>query len=736
MSMADGPDFERPGLAACPGCVALPATGVASASGQSGETLYLSLPAIHCAGCIATVERGLLSRPDVFAARVNLNRKQVQITHAPMTAPDALIDHLTGLGIEARLLDRDALGAMGDTAGRALLIRIAIAGFAMMNVMLMSVAIWSGAADATRTLFHWLSAAIALPAVLYAAQPFFRNALTALRVGRLNMDVPISLALVLASGMSLYETAAGGHEAYFDAALSLTFFLLCGRYLDHRCRTTARSAARELAALEVPRVIRQTTEGRETVRLEHAQIGDHIVVLAGARAPVDGVVIDGSSTLDRALLTGESLPVAAQIDSAISAGELNLTGPLILRATAVGADTSLRRMVTMIDAAESARNRYTALADRAARIYAPVVHLLAFAAFIGWVIVSGDARLALNIAIATLIITCPCALGLAVPAVSTAAAGKLFRAGVLVKNGTALERIAETDVVVFDKTGTLTEGQLEVALLELLSEDEKSVTLALAQSSTHPISQAIALGLNTIGQHAAPLTNITEVPGQGLQARFNNQQVRLGSAAFTGATSNAATGAWLRIGDRPAVHLTLQANLRDGAAEMIAALQAKGTEIHLISGDTPAATRAVADTLNIANSHAEQSPADKIAYLNTLADQGHKVLMVGDGLNDTGALASAYASVAPAAAADAARAASDVVLLGRSLAPLPDLIYTARSAKRRILENFSIAAGYNALVIPLAVLGYVTPLLAAIAMSTSSITVLLNALRLTRKAPS
>ncbi|MCX7560160.1 heavy metal translocating P-type ATPase [Sulfitobacter sp. F26204] len=734
MTMAENPEFDSPGLTACPGCVARPATSQARTAGTTGETLYLSLPAIHCAGCIATVERGLLQRDDVFDARVNLNRKQVQITHASQTAPDTLIDHLTDLGVEARLLDRDALGTTNDTAGRALLIRIAIAGFAMMNVMLMSVAIWSGAEEATRTLFHWLSAAIALPAVVFAGQPFFRNAWTALKVGRLNMDVPISLALVLASAMSLFETAAGGHDAYFDAALSLTFFLLCGRYLDHRCRSTARSAARELAALEVPRVIRETATGRETIKPEQAQVGDHIVVLAGARAPVDGIVIAGNSTLDRALLTGESLPVAAQRGSTVNAGELNLSGPLTLLAKAVGTDTSLRRMVTMIDAAESARNSYTALADRAARIYAPVVHLLAFAAFAGWIIVSGDARLSINIAIAVLIITCPCALGLAVPAVSTAAAGKLFRAGILVKNGTALERIAEADVVVFDKTGTLTEGQLEIASLDALSDSDLSVALALAQSSNHPVAQAIALGLQDNSLKAAPLNGIKEIPGQGLRAVFKHLDVLLGSASFTGAAPTDLPGAWLRIGDAAPVHLSLQANLREGAREMVATLQARGFELHLISGDTPAATRAVAETLGITKFHAGQTPADKISYLTALAERGHKVLMVGDGLNDTGALASAYASVAPAAAADAARAASDVVLLGRSLAPLPELIQTARSAKRRILENFSIAAGYNALVIPLAVLGFVTPLLAAIAMSTSSITVLLNALRLSRRA--
>ena len=251
---------ESPGFAACPGCVATPAKG-GEASDQAGESLHLSLPGIHCAACISSVERGLLARDDVYQARVNLNRKQVQIRHAPLTPPEDLIDHLGRLGFEARLLDADVLGQTADVIGRGLLLRIAISGFAMMNVMLMSVAVWSGAEEATRTLFHWISAAITLPVIGYAGQPFFQKAWTALRVGRLNMDVPISLALILASCMSLYETAAGGHDAYFDAALSLTFFLLCGRYLDHRCRTTARSAARELAALEVPRVIRQTDAG-------------------------------------------------------------------------------------------------------------------------------------------------------------------------------------------------------------------------------------------------------------------------------------------------------------------------------------------------------------------------------------------------------------------------------------------------------------------------------------------
>ena len=720
---------ERPSLMACPACVGgVPASAIEQGA-AGGQTIHLSLPAIHCAGCIATVERGLLARDDVRRARVNLNRKQATITTAPGTTPEALIDHLGGLGIQANLLDSSALGAQSDTHGRTLLLKIAIAGFAMMNVMLMSVAVWSGAGEATRTLFHWLSAAITLPAIGYAAQPFFSNGWQAVRVGRLNMDVPISLALILATGMSLYETAAGGADAYFDAALSLTFFLLIGRYLDHRCRTSARSAAAELAALEVPRVTRLTDAGREVINLSQAAIGDLIVVLPGGRIPVDGVVTDGSSDIDRAMLTGESLPVAAQVGSVLSAGEVNLTGPLTLRATAVGNDTTLRRMVTMIDAAESARNRYTALADRAAAIYAPAVHLLAFVTFIGWFFIGGDARVALNIAIAVLIITCPCALGLAVPAVSTAAAGRLFRRGLLVKDGTALERIAKTDTVVFDKTGTLTEGQLAVGAIADLTEQQRGVALALAQNSSHPVSRAIALGLE--GHAAVSLSKVLEQPAAGVSGEYKGKVVRLGSAEFVGTDLNDQHGAWLRIGDQAPVYLPLVAHLREGAAEAVTALIQNGQEVHLISGDGVAATRTLAHTLNITNWHAEQRPQDKVDYLNALAAQGRHVLMVGDGLNDTGALSAAHASLSPASAVDAARAASDVVMLARSFAALPELITTATQAKSRILENFAIAAGYNALVIPFAMAGFVTPLLAAIFMSTSSITVLLNAMRLT-----
>jgi Cu2+-exporting ATPase len=707
--------------AACPACIGLPEGTLEKAASNGNNQIMLSLPAIHCVACINGVERALRGMDGVANARVNLSMKRVTVGLDAPISPEALIDTLELAGFEARVLDTSLLGTENDRYGSGLMTRIAVSGFAMMNVMLLSVAIWSGAVGATQHMFHMISAMIALPALIYAAQPFFHNAWTALSVRKLNMDVPISLAIILAAGMSLFETFVGGAQAYFDAALSLTFFLLIGRYLDHRSRKAAASAAAQLSALEVPRVMRLRDGTREMVDFATLEVGDLIQVLPGGRIPVDGMITEGNSQIDRSLLTGESRAADAQPDMAVTAGEVNMTGPLTIRATTVGADTTLRKMVTMVDQAEAVRNRYTAIADRAAAIYAPAVHLLALSAFIGWVIYSGDLRLSLNIAVAVLIITCPCALGLAVPAVSTTAAGRLFRAGLLVKDGTALERLAEIDTVVFDKTGTLT---MPAAARDTLDPQAQSIALALTENSTHPVAQAIAASLH--GTTPAQITEQQEIAGRGLCAMWNGQSVRLGSAAWLGAKS----GTYLQIGDATPQKIALRSELRDGAQHLITAWQAAGLTVHLVSGDGTDETAKIASQLGIVNWQANSKPAEKIAYITKLSDKGAKVLMVGDGLNDTGALAAAYASVSPATAADASRAASDVVLLNDSLKPLIELPKVARAAKRRILENFAISAGYNAIAIPIALMGFATPLIAAIAMSSSSITVLLNALRL------
>ncbi|MCX8952319.1 heavy metal translocating P-type ATPase [Ruegeria sp. NA] len=717
------------GTAACPGCLAAPAEPARPI--PEDVQIALSLPGIHCSACIATVERELNAHPGVEDARVNLTLKRAMIKAAPETRAADLIPVLEQAGFEAHELDPGALSAtQADKAGRDLLMRLAVAGFASMNVMLLSVSVWSGATDATRDMFHWISAAIALPAIAFSAQPFFANAWSALRVRRLNMDVPITLAILLALVTSLWETALSGEHAYFDAALTLTFFLLAGRYLDYRTRAAARSAAEELTALEVPRAIRIVDGVEAEVAVADLKVGDLILVRPGGRMPVDGQIVSGQSELDRSLLTGETLPVFAEAGQLVSAGEVNLTGPLTLRATAVGQDTSLHRMADLVAIAESGRSRYTSLADKAAKLYAPGVHILSALSFVGWYIYSGDLRTALNIAAAVLIITCPCALGLAVPAVTTAASGRLFRKGMLIKHATALERLSETDAVVFDKTGTLTSGAPELVNLGDHARAQVEVALALAEASAHPLSVSLAKAARQAGIKPANVRDITEVPGYGTQGEYRGQRVRLGRAAWVGAQQGAETSAWLAIGDDAPLAFRFSDALRPGADEAVEALRASGKHVLLISGDSKGAVRALAEKLGITDWVAEALPQDKAQRIQDLRDQGRKVLMVGDGLNDTAALAAAHVSISPASALDAARVASDIVLLGNDLLPIADACDTAIKATRRIRENFQIATVYNVIAVPLAVIGLATPLIAALAMSTSSITVSLNALRL------
>ncbi|MGB7243176.1 MAG: heavy metal translocating P-type ATPase [Sulfitobacter sp.] len=710
-------------MSGCAACAAVPLAQSVAKVDVSSPTVILSLPDIHCAACISGVERALSAIPGVKAARVNLSLKRVSID-APDMAPELLVDVLGDAGYLALPLDASMLsGADKDAKGQALLLRLAVAGFAMMNVMLFSVAVWSGASAATQVMFHWLSAGIAVPALLFSAQVFVSSAWSALRVGRLNMDVPISLAIILAAGLSVYETIEGGADVYFDAALSLTFFLLVGRYLDHRTRMVARSASQELSALETPRAIRVQAGVRQNVNVSDLRVGDTLLIPAGMRVPVDGIVRDGASDLDQSLLTGESLPVSVSRGEPLVSGAMNLSAPLTIEVTATGQDTTLRRMAALVETAEGARNRYTALADRAARIYAPAVHLLALITFVGWILLSGDGIRALNVAISVLIITCPCALGLAVPAVMTAATGRLFRRGMLVKDGTALERLAEVDAVVFDKTGTLTTGRVSLNTSDL-NADAMAVLAALSGSSNHPVAQAISAA---IAPNVTPekLENLREYPGLGVQATWRGSEVRLGQAAWVGAQISPA----LRIGDNPALPLMFLETLRDGALDSVRNLADLELDPQILSGDTQSATMIIAGQLGDIPARGDLRPDEKSNEIFKMTQDGKKVLMVGDGLNDTAALAQAYASISPASALDASRAASDIVLLGQSLQDIPDAISLARSARKRVIENFAIAAGYNMIAIPVAVLGFATPLAAAIAMSASSITVLLNALR-------
>src|SRR6056297_537417 len=572
----------RPTPSACPACAAAPAAEkLAEMQPNDPAQIALSLPTIHCSACISKIEKALDAHPQVKSARVNLTLKRASIEAEPEVTAQDMKELVEGLGFEAHELDAGTLNATAnDRAGRELLMRLAVAGFASMNVMLLSVSVWSGAADATRDMFHWISAAIALPTIAFSGQPFFRSAWAALSNKQLNMDVPITLAILLAIVTSLWETSLSGEHAYFDAALALTFFLLAGRYLDHRTRAIARSAAEELTALEVPRATRVAEDGsEEVVNVAELAVGDLILVRPGGRMPVDGGITQGTSEIDRSLLTGETLPVFASEGQAVSAGEVNLTGPLTIRATAVGADTSLHQMADLVAIAESGRSRYTSLADKAAKLYAPGVHILSALAFMGWYLYTFDMRTALNIAAAVLIITCPCALGLAVPAVTTAASGRLFRKGMLIKHETALERLAQVDTVVFDKTGTLTAGTPELTNLDRLDRQDLGITFALAEGSSHPLSQSLAKAIAALGVPAAKVTDIVEVPGHGTEGRWKGQTVRLGRSSWVGGGEGTETCAWLRVGDTVADPFRFADQIRDGAGALVSRLQQDGYDV-------------------------------------------------------------------------------------------------------------------------------------------------------------
>jgi Cu2+-exporting ATPase len=703
------------------------------ASEAASRNHVLHVPGMHCAGCMAKIERQINALDAVTAARVNLSLKQLTVTAAEGLDIAVIKDALADIGFPAEGLDLDQLPTAKDNPAKALLIRLAVAGFGLMNVMLLSVSVWSGADAATGQFLTLTSALIALPVLIYAAQPFFKNAYHALRVFTLNMDVPISLAIILAALASLYEALSGGAHAYFDAALALTFFLLGGRYLDLMARQKARSAAAQLSRIETPLARQKRGEEIFDIKISALQPGMIIVVAAGERIAGDGIVRRGRSDSDRSFLTGEAEPVMLSEGDDVFAGEVNLSGPLEIEITKPAVDSVLRRFIDLVEIAERGRDRYRSLADRAAAIYAPLVHVLALVAFGLWFWLSGEVYLALTIAISVLIITCPCALGLAVPAVMTAASGRLFARGVLLKNATALERIAKIDTIVFDKTGTVTNGQFMPTHFDGWHTEEMAALQALARASVHPLARALGEALKAHDLAAVEVTDICEFPGSGLRARYQNASVWLGKSQWlrgTASDTKSDRRLGLRIGRAPIKWLDFEEVIKPGTSDMLACLDQAGMRRILLSGDQQSATDAVARQLGFTACQGAVTPAEKLSFISKLQAEGAVVLMVGDGLNDTAAMAAADAAVAPASALDAARTTADVVLLGGGLENLPFLLATAGVARRRILQNFAIAGLYNLIAVPLALMGIATPLIAAIAMSASSITVSLNAIRL------
>jgi Cu2+-exporting ATPase len=688
-----------------------------------------TVPGIHCAGCIGKIERGLSGIEGVAGARVNFSARRVLVRHSRSVSDGDLIEAFEGLGFEAQESVSELAG-QDDAETRRLLSALAVAGFGMMNVMLLSVSVWSGAPDSTRDLFHWLSALIAVPVLAYAGRPFFRSAFAALRKGRTNKDVPISIGVLLATGLSLYETATHGPHAYFDGVVMLLFFLLAGRVLDAMMRDRARSGIGALLArLGREATIVAADGSARRVAADAIEPGMLMRVAAGEALAADGEVIDGEGSLDASMLTGESAPIRAGPGALVHAGMVNLGQPFTARVTAAAEDTAIAEIARLMEEAGQPRSSYVRIADRASRLYAPAVHTLALLSLAGWLLAGAGLHQALLVAVAVLIITCPCALGLAVPAAHVVIAGALMRRGVLVKDGSALERLAEADHVVFDKTGTLTLGESRPVDLDRMTSQEKSIALALAQSSRHPLSRGLAGALRSLGVHPSALDRITEQAGEGVSGLDGSRPVALVRPQVT---SGAHPACELRIGDKR-ILIDFTDPLRPDVADAVAALAALGLEVSILSGDARDAVAAVADWLALPFV-AGVTPAEKLAYLAELEQRGKRVLMVGDGLNDGPALAAAHVSMAPGGASDVSRQAADAVFLGDSLMPVANAVRAARRTMRTVRQNFRLAVGYNVIAVPIAVAGFVTPLIAALAMSLSSLIVVGNSLRLTRGA--
>ena len=710
-------------------------------SGEGRVNLDLAVEGISSADAIAEIERALSVIPGLTQARLNFTTRRLSTEWIKASFnPSPAISTLENLGYRVAPFTGDAEESEEDRYTRWLLRCLVVSGFAGINVMLLSVSIWAGnvtdITPETRDLFHWLSALIALPAAAFSGQPFFYKALRALRQGDMTMDVPISIGITLALAMSVYETAHHAEHAYFDSALMLIFFLLSGRVLDHAMRKKTRSAAANLNALRIPIASRIEADGRITeIPSDALMAGDMILIAPGSLVPADGVIESGRSQIEASLVTGETEPKSVKPGDLVFAGTFNQNGALTLRVSAAGSRTVMADIEKLIHEALTSRSRYVQIADRVARLYAPVVHIAAAVTAMAWIAVGATVHDALVIAIAVLIITCPCALALAAPVVQVITAGALFQKNILIRSGDMIERMAEIDTIIFDKTGTLTLPEPSLIDASALTPEALMMAGRLALSSHHPLARAICETAREKGTVLKPYTDVQEITGSGVSCIIDGVEARLGHPTFCNVqvpiwTDNRSCIAF-RYGKMAGLIFVGQ-KLRADAFEVINSLKARGYRILILSGDHERIVKDVADHLNISEWHAAMSPKEKCDFLTRLKDQGQQVLMIGDGLNDAPALAAATASLSPATGADVTQAAADAVFTGKSLAPVLDLLVLTQKGRRVMIENFGLALIYNLIAVPLAVFGCVTPLIAAAAMSGSSVIVALNALRARR----
>ncbi len=706
---------------------------------ENGDlSLSILVSGVHCAACIQKIESKLSLEQDVSSVRLNFSTKRLSVLwFGSKERANDFVKLVEGLGYGVKPYTTDQAKESVENQERLLLMCLGVAGFAMGNIMLLSVGLWTTSTEtmgvATRDFMHWISAAIAIPTIIFSGRPFFKSALNVLKSGQTNMDVPISLALLLATGMSLYETINHGEHVYFDSAVMLMFFLLIGRYLDMRARGVAQASAFELLSSlnDFATVVENNATRRVPIR--DVREGMYVRVSSGEAFPVDGMISEGKTTVDTALVTGETLPRDAEIGDAVYAGTVNLSAPVTLIVDRAAEDSLLADIVRLMEKATQGQAHYVRLADKAARLYTPIVHSMALIAFIGWWGVGGmSVQGAIMISITVLIITCPCALGLAVPVVQVLASDKLFKSGVLVKSGDALERLAKVDTVLLDKTGTLTLGV--PALNGTYDAQKMKVAASIASHSVHPLSKALC---NVYDGDLLEVKDVKEVAGRGLSCVIDKKVVKLGSRSWCGdvnAGPSEQPELWLSVEGGAPVRFVFQDELRTDAIHTIKEFIQKRLKIIMLSGDQNSVVQKVSMACGIGEYYGEQTPPQKFEFMENLKSNGACVLMVGDGLNDAPTLAGADVSMAPGTAIDMAQNAADIVFMGDKLFPVYETYKTAVRAQCLVRQNFMLAVLYNIVAVPMALSGMVTPLIAAIAMSGSSLLVIGNSFRLRLKS--
>ena len=684
------------------------------------------------------IETALESLPEVKSARANLSNRRVLVRWDRAESPPNIWQTLNGIGFESHLYTP---GENADGANHefTLLLRdLAVSGFAAGNIMMLSMSVWYGATHAYSAAFHWISALLAFFALTIAGRTFFKSAIRALAAGSTNMDVPISVGLVLTFAVSLYDTVIGTQYVYFDAASMLLFFLLIGRTLDHLARNKANETVRGLESL-LPSGVRvvESNDSHRFVPLNEVEPGMVVAVGAGEIVAVDGTVLKGASDVDASLVSGESTPVPIVPQSRLVAGMRNLSVSITMEVVSTADNSFVAQMSRMMEVAESNRSRYRALSDKVSRLYTPVVHLAALAAFAIWISQGSDLHRSIQVAVSVLIITCPCALALAVPTVNTVASARLFKGGVFVSSATAFERMSEIDTVVFDKTGTLTTAKPSAHILEGGSQHNLSLARQLAAHSHHPNSVALVRSIPASTQYPpVDLRIVREVPGKGVEARSGVHTYRLGHPEWALANCTGADACCknadvvLSMDGTFAVSFEIAGALISSARCAVRDLKEQGFALAILSGNKRHRVARIAADLGVDVFRAEQTPEDKLRFVEQQQRSGRRILMVGDGLNDTPSLAGADVAMTPSNAADIGRSHADFVFLEGRLESVGEALRVSRFAQSLTRQNIALAVLYNVVAVPLAFLGFVTPLIAAIAMSTSSVLVVLNALRL------